>query len=141
MRELDRFMLGRNVSLAELDKALWLAESQNFVVHGRPIGGAVYRHDESGAHARGTWTLTAETRRFERTSAPGRIEVSLSAEERESAEWALHHLHDPACTAIWATAEIGEVIPYHALLALRGRQPNADELAWAKLRAGEPAAQ
>jgi len=140
LKALVRYVVGRRGAasdLAELGNALWLAEARQFVLHRTPISGATYRRDPLGPAARGIRTVLSEIASADDIDRP----PALSAKERESAEWALRHLHDPACAAIWAKAEIGEVIPYHALLALRCRQPNADELAWAKLRAGEPAAQ
>lgn len=141
MKELVQFMVGRGIAPAELGNALWLAEARNFVVHGYPIAGAVYRRNENGIEARGTKTLVAEVRRSGGAGESGGMALSLSAGERDSADWALRHLHDPDCASIWARAQPGEEIPLYALLALHLRGPSAEELAWAKRRIGEPAAQ
>ena len=139
LKALVRYVVGRASTasdLAELGKALWLAEARNFVLHRTPISGATYRRKPLGPAARGIRTVLSEIASADDIDGL----PALADDERDSIEWALRHLHDPECEAIWAKAAIGEVIPYHALLALRMRQPNADEIAWAKLRAGEPAA-
>jgi hypothetical protein len=138
--------------IAELGKAMWLADARSFALRGQPITGAIYQREASSSAPRpdGLDALLGEMNRLaEIVLAQDRIAagpnaglppISVAADELDAIEWAIGHLGDPCCERIWQIAENGEEIPYHAILALRMRDPDNEELEWAKRRASELAA-
>jgi hypothetical protein len=62
---------------------------------------------------------------------------SLTEDDLKAAEWALRQVEEGHLDHAWEIAGIGEVLPYYALFFGRMRQPDEEEMAWARQRARE----
>lgn len=152
-RDRDRF------SMAQLYEALWFADARMFMLRGKPITGAVYVREKSGPSAKaGKAALTRlkqegavrPRKGRARVRGRGRLEVLSAPEisifdqqELEAVEWSIQRVDrktkgaaaaGEASQRTWELAVIGEKIPYHAILATRTRQPDEEEIEWARQR-------
>lgn len=139
----------------KINKILWYSDARHYVLHGRPITGERYVRRQHGPMAQHFNSVLSEL------SAAGRVTYRkggayeaaqyramrapdsrvLSDSEREILDYFIRHIsRDHTATSIseqthdyaWEIARMGEALPYHAILAERTRQPNSDELAWAR---------
>lgn len=140
----------------KLNKVLWFADARQYVTSGRAITGAEYTRQQFGPVPRQIMQvrdeLVAEGKiritppreayvgwRFAALQPPE--DVGLSPEEKKTVDyWIRHICEDHTANSIsdeshdyaWEIAAMGEVLPYHSFLASRGREPNDDEMRWAR---------
>lgn len=144
----------------KLNKVLWFADARAYLQLGKPITGATYTRGEFGPIPRqimpvrkeleseGCIKVTTEPyysreiTRFHLTGPPSRF--PFSDEERKIIDYWLQHIdEDHTAESVsdmshdypWEIAEMGEVIPLHAVFATRIRAPEGAELEWAKAEA------
>ncbi len=141
----------------KLYKALWFAEARANEALGRPIAGETYIRDKFGPRPKHIREVLEELQNDEqivvwsepyhqytitrfRAFQPPDTTV-FGAEELSLIDWWIKHI-DEAHTAAsisekshdyaWKIAAMGEELPLHAFLASRIREPNDEELDWAK---------
>lgn len=148
----------------KLNKILWFSEARAYMLHGAPISGARFIRREHGPvaqqvmKARGELEAAGAIRvtrdkafagrfqkdRFEALTLP-RLSV-FSEKERSIIDYFVSHIcEDHTAESVselshdhgWEIAEMGERLPYAALLAERIREPNEAEMEWARLKAKE----
>ena len=146
----------------KLYKILWFSDARAYVLHKKPITGAVYIREKYGpvpkaalpiqndlekSQAIRVWQdrhFDKPIRRFQSRSVP---DMSIFDEmEIEIIDYWIEHIDkDHTASSIseethdyaWEIAAMGEEIPYQALLATRVREPTEEEFEWAKRRAKE----
>jgi hypothetical protein len=145
----------------KLNKVLWFSEARAYVLTGKPITGATYVRQKHGPVPREFMPIRHELEvdklirvveprtQYEHTqfTALRPADASfLSDAERQTVEFWINHIdQEHTATSIseeshdyaWEIAEMGEVVPYYAILSERVRDPNDAELAWAAKRAKE----
>jgi Antitoxin SocA-like, Panacea domain len=151
---------GEGFGLAKLNKIMWLSDARAYMLRGRPITGATYIRERQGPGAEKISSILRDLERdglIEPQKAPGRRhrtgtfrvadrpDLSLfGPEELSIVDYWIEHIDadraDPdngesSQDYTWQIAEVGEVIPYYAVLATRIRAPRGKELAWAKAEA------
>jgi hypothetical protein len=120
---------------------------------GKPLAGAVYIREAEGPRARAANTILRELARAgaiklreDRTCAYGVMDLralkppdleSFTEDDLKAAEWALRQVEEGHLDHAWEIAESGEILPYYALFFGRMRQPDEEEMAWARQRARE----
>lgn len=145
----------------KLYKVAWFSDARQHMLTGRSITGAQYIKEEFGpvpAMARAVrsalvargdiseWRdkgLFGEPWKFESLQQPD-PNVFSSDELKCINYWAIHIADDHTAQSIseeshdygWEIAALKEPLPFHAFLAERTREPNEDELEWAKQAAG-----
>lgn len=144
----------------KLYKVLWFSEARRWVLKGYPIAGETYIREEHGPvpkHGREIRSeLVAERKISEHRAPYGNADIwrfksltlpdllVLSREERGEVDYWIKHIHeDHTATSIseeshdygWEIAEMGEELPFAAMLASRLRHPTDAEFAEAKRRA------
>jgi hypothetical protein len=146
----------------KLYKVLWFSDARAYMLQGDPITGETYVREKYGplpTHAlstidelarEGTITISAgdyygkAIRHFHSMRLPDKL--ALSARQREIVEYWIKHIADEhTATSIseeshdyaWEIATLGEKIPYHAIFAIRIRDPEGEELKWATDKAKE----
>lgn len=145
---------------AKLNKVLWFADARAYMLHKKPITGATYIREKLGPVAKQMMSIDKEMRQkglievrkegsskhqITRFRTPDRPDLSLFSDEELSIvdHWIKQIDEDQADDAqgevahdyAWQIAEIGEVIPFYAVLATRVRAPRGKELEWAKAEA------
>jgi hypothetical protein len=132
----------------ELNKVLWFSEARHFMLHGKPITGAVYIRDKFGPVPKAMMLVRKELEdekaihvwedrrddhpqtRFEALDPP---DISdFSKDERQAVDWCIEHsakknAAQATSDRSWEIAATGEEIPFHALLARRIRHPDDKE--------------
>lgn len=139
----------------KLNKVLWYADSQAYVLTGKSITGATYIREKYGPVPQefmpareelvreGKIKVTEPHAKFDHTQfrALEPPPSFLSERERQTVDhWISHIDEDHTAASIseqthdysWEIAELGEVIPLHSRFAVRVREPGDKELAWAK---------
>lgn len=145
----------------KLYKVLWFAEARSFVLTGSPIFGTDFIREKHGPVPRDAMRirgeLVSEGRakiwrdswhnrniwRFKALTDP-QMEKFSSAELETLNFWIKHIDEDHTAESIseeshdygWEIAKLGEVLPVHAFLAQRLREPTLDELKRAQRRFG-----
>lgn len=144
----------------KLNKVLWFSDARAYMLHGKPITGATYIREKYGPVAKQmmpireelereglvkTWPQLYFGRRLTRFRALEYPDMSMFTEkERRIIDFWINHIaNDHTANSIseqshdytWEIAEMGEVIPYHAIFATRIREPRGEELDWAKSEA------
>lgn len=141
----------------KLNKILWFSDARAFVLHGKPITGETYIRREHGPMA----SHFGETcRELERAGAIEHWKAKLYSHHQDvfrakrapdMSGFAKEELliidyfrryvtEEHTATSIseeshdygWEIAKMGERLPYFAILASRGREPEGEELAWAQ---------
>jgi hypothetical protein len=147
----------RGFGATKLYKVLWFSDARTFMVTGEPITGAEYIREKYGPVPRLAMPMREEMAREGRVkiwmdNGQWRFKALLgpsmgrfSASERQTLDWWIKHIDedhtaesisDESHDYAWEIAKMGEVLPYHAFLASRWRDPTDDELADAKRRLG-----
>ena len=143
----------------KLYKAAWFSDARSFVLLGQSITGAQYIREKHGPIPRYGMQVRAElasvgyVSQFQDDKGHWHFKAILPAsgdwfsdKERENIDyWVKHIAEDHTAATIsdqshdlgWEIAKMGEVLPFHSVLASRIREPNDDEMAWAKKRAKE----
>lgn len=145
----------------KLYKVLWFAEARALMLHGRPIAGATYIREKHGPVPRLGMIIRSELvaeRKIRQQKMPGDygewqftslappVLDGITPRERTEVDYWIKHIDaDHTATSIseeshdygWEIARNGEVIPLHACMANRAREPNGEELSWARQRAAE----
>jgi hypothetical protein len=144
----------------KLNKACWLSDTRAYALHKRPITGATYIREKYGPVPRDVMIARRELVRegrikewrdsfFNREKFVFRSLVPpaadlFSSEEKQIIDYAIRYvteehtatsISDETHDYVWEIAKLGEEIPYHAIFATRAREPNDEELAWAKSEA------
>ena len=137
----------------KLNKVLWFSDTESFAHAGASITGATYTRQQFGPVPKAIMPIREELARegairimregrLERLTALTKPDMQpFSPAEMAIVEWWIEHIatyetaqtisaksHDYA----WQIASLGETLPMTASLATRLRQPNADEMEWAK---------
>ncbi len=147
----------------KLNKVLWFAEARVYALRGRPIAGATYVREKHGPVPKQMMPIRAELEAegkirvgvdkhydkpmtwFEAKAPPSMD--GFDTEEIQAIDWWIKHIdEDHTATSIselshdhaWEIAKMGEVIPFHAFLATRIREPNEEELEWARAKVPKP---
>lgn len=146
----------------KLYKVLWFSDARAFMLSKEPITGEIYIREKYGPLPRHADAMIQELandgaikvwndryynkpiRRYKSLRTPDRL--ALTDQQREIVDYWIKHIavehtaksiseesHDTA----WELAKLGEEIPYYALFANRIRDPNDQELEWARKRAKE----
>lgn len=144
----------------KLNKACWLSDTRAYALHRQPITGATYIREKYGPVPRDVMIARKELVRegrirewkddyFNREKfvfralVPPNLET-FTPEQREIIDYAIKYVTEEHTAAsiseethdyVWEIAKMGEVIPYHAIFAARVREPNEEELSWAKSEA------
>jgi len=143
----------------KLNKVLWFADARQYITTGQAITGADYIRQQFGPVPKLIMPirdeLVAEGKirvdppaskyvgwRFRSLRSPG--DVGLTDKERQTVDyWIKHISEDHTADSIseeshdyaWEIAKMGEPLPYFAFLANRVREPNEEEIEWAKASA------
>lgn len=146
-----------NFGATKLYKVAWFSDARRYVLAGESITGAPYVRQEHGPIPRDGLSIREELSyegairqwrtkvydhdgwKFKALVAP-RPNVFTSDEKQVIDYWVRHIDEDHTATSIseqshdygWEIAKLGERLPFHSVLADRIRDPNAEELAWAK---------
>jgi hypothetical protein len=146
----------------KLYKALWFAEARANEALGRPIAGETYVRDKFGPRPKhiqeirdelesegliSVWSEPFHEHTITRFRAYHPPDTTVfTADELSLIDWWIRHI-DESHTAIsisekshdyaWKIAAMGEELPLYAFLASRIREPNDEELNWAKERAAK----
>jgi hypothetical protein len=147
----------------KLNKILWFSDARAFMLRGKPITGASYKREKWGPvplpimpirdelvreGAIQVWTdkhFDFVSTRFKALRAPVGLEI-FDTDEIKTVDWWIEHIdkdHTAASVSeeshdyAWEIAEMGEELPYHAIFATRMRQPDDEEMEWARRRAKE----
>ena len=148
--------------MIKLYKTLWFADARSFVLTGKPITGETYLRQKHGPVPKHSSKVFEELKQEGRVTlwkqsfqdyAQWRFKVlrslatnRLNHEEIQNLNYWIKHIdEDHTASSIseeshdygWEIARMGEVLPLHAFLAERIREPREEELEWAKRRAGE----
>ncbi|MEC5323307.1 Panacea domain-containing protein [Aurantimonas sp. A3-2-R12] len=151
-----------NFGATKLYKIAWFSDARCFVLKGRSITGAPYIRQEHGPIPRDGIIVRNELARAGlisqkklpsfrgeawsfRSMAPPDPNVFEGYERAEIDWWIKHIDEDHTATSIsdeshdygWEIAQTGEKLPFVSILAQRVREPNQEELAWARTRARE----
>lgn len=150
---------GSKLGATKLNKILWLSDMRFYMLHGRPISGAAYTKQQFGPVPKPIMPIREELEAegairiwrdrsfagsrgkdvFVANRAPNLS--TFAADELATIDYWLEHVckeHTAASISeethdyVWEIAAIGETIPMHAVFATRLRDPNEEELAWAK---------
>lgn len=141
----------------KLNKILWFSDARAFVLHGQPITGEKYIRRQHGPMAR---HFSAAWRQLEREGeirhwrdklydhekdvfrASRRPNMKgFTKEELQIVDYFQEYItEEHTATSIsdeshdygWEIARMGEELPYYAILADRIRDPEGDELEWAR---------
>jgi hypothetical protein len=146
-----------NFGATKLYKVAWFADARRFVLAGKSITGAPYIREKHGPIPRDGMSIREELVRegaiqqwkdrhfnhegwkFEALTPPNAN--TFTEDERQVIDYWIRHIDaDHTATSIsdhshnygWEIARMGEVIPFHSLLAERVREPNDEELEWAR---------
>jgi Protein of unknown function (DUF4065) len=145
----------------KLNKVLWFADARAFVLTGKPITGATYIREKWGPVPKQIMPVRAELEqegaikithsrsggdhtKFTAIITP--ITTLLTDGDLATVDYWINHIDkdhtaksisDESHDYAWEIAKRGEELPLFALLANRIRDPNDEELAWAKSRALE----
>jgi hypothetical protein len=147
----------------KLNKVLWFSDARAFMLRGKPITGASYIREKWGPVPRPMLPIRQEleregairvwsdrhfdfpSTRLQALSAPADLGV-FDTDELQTVDWWIEHIdkeHTAASASeashdyAWEIAEMGEELPYHAIFAIRMRQPDDTEIEWARRRAKE----
>ena len=145
--------------LTKLFKVLWFFEAKRFSIEHETFSGAEYTRDEHGPRPTLAYTLLPELEasgaiqryseryynhdlRRARSLRPPATGL-LNEDQARDLEYWINYVDGVSATQIseeshdygWEIAKQGEKLPLVAFLASRVRDPNQDELAWAKERA------
>lgn len=146
-----------NFGATKLYKIAWFADARRWVLAGQSITGAPYIRQEHGPIPRDGISIREELvrdgaisqwrdRHFDRQGWKFKALTppdtrAFTAEEKQVIDYWIKHIdEDHTATSIseqshnygWEIAKMGETIPFHSLLAERVREPNEEELEWAK---------
>ncbi|PZV37480.1 Panacea domain-containing protein [Mesorhizobium kowhaii] len=146
-----------NFGATKLYKIAWFADARRFVLSGQSITGAPYIREKHGPIPRHGMAIREELvkdgaiqqwqdrqRDFSnwkfKALVPPNVNAFTSEEKSVIDYWIKHIDEDHTAASIseqshnygWEIARMGEVIPFHSLLAERVREPNDEELEWAK---------
>jgi hypothetical protein len=141
----------------KLNKVLWLADTRAYVLHGQPMTGATYIREKYGPVAREMMPARTALERegyirvstdefYNRTKAVFRTDsqpnlAEIPEQDRKIVDQMIQYVcegHTAASISeethdyVWEIAQMGEVIPYHAIFAARIQEPSDEELAWAR---------
>lgn len=144
----------------KLNKVLWFAEARASQALGRPLAGETYIRQKFGpvpkhidsvlSELEQHGLITISTERFydhpvTRYRAFSAVDVSaFNPDELSLIDWWIRHVDEEHATAStsershdygWEIAKEGEVLPFHAFLASRIRDPRDEELEWAREQA------
>jgi hypothetical protein len=150
------------VSASRINRILWLADGRAYADRGATITGAVYVREGGGPTAVETQAARTELQRqglieaMRDSALAGRREIfasrarpdpaEFSSEELGYVEMAIREVGDevrmvgperPSYDYAWELARKGEVIPPHAILALRTRDPTPRQIELARVAARE----
>jgi hypothetical protein len=151
-----------NFGATKLYKVAWFADARRFVLSGRSITGAPYVREKHGPIPREGMSIREELVRegaikqwrdriydhegwkFRALTPPHPNEFTAD-EKKEIDYWIRHIDEDHTATSIsdlshdygWEIARMGERIPFYSVLAQRVREPNDEELEWAREKAKE----
>lgn len=150
---------GSKLGATKLNKILWLSDMKYYMLNGRPISGASYTKQQFGTVPKPIMPIREELesegairiwrdRSFAGSHgkdvflAKTRPDLSaFTADELSTLDyWIAHVCHEHTAASIseethdyvWEIAAIGETIPMYAVFATRLREPNDEEIAWAK---------
>lgn len=146
----------------KLYKAAWFSDARRFILAGKSITGAPYVREKFGPMPRDAWSIRDELvragairqwkdRYYDREGwrfkalTPPDANVFTPDEKREIDYWIRHIAEDHTAESIsdlshdygWEIARQGETLPFYSILAQRVRDPNDEEMAWAKAKAKE----
>lgn len=144
----------------KLNKVLWFSDARHYRSHGYSITGETYvrqphgpvpehiekiKHELEVSGLISNWDENYFGRVVRRSAAAAPPETScFTAEQLMMVDWWLHHIateHTASSVSElshnypWKIAEMGEIIPMHAVFAERIRPPDEEELNWAKSEA------
>ncbi len=143
----------------KLNKVLWFSDARQYVLNGLSITGAEYTRQEFGPVPKaimmartelqneGKIRVTPQRSKYEGTrftSLVAPADVRFAEGEKQTVDyWIKHIAEDYTAGSIseeshdyaWEIAKMGEALPYHAYLASRVREPNEDEMKWARASA------
>lgn len=150
----------RVLGSVKLNKSLFYSDLWTYVERGTPLTGEVYQKREHGPVSKSLLRvldeLVAEGAIFVRRELPprkGHLDVialtkpdisGFTADEISLIDDAIHYvcyerktheISEESHDIIWELAEIGEEIPYHAMLASELGEVTPEHLEWAKLMA------
>jgi len=146
-----------NFGATKLYKIAWFADARSFVLTGKSITGAPYIRQTHGPIPRDGIAIREELERegviqqwkdrhydhmgwkFKALTPPN-VNVFTADEKQVIDYWIRHIDEDHTATSIsdqshdygWEIARTGEVIPFYSHLAERIRDPNEEELQWAR---------
>jgi hypothetical protein len=147
----------------KLNKVLWFSDARSFMLHGKPITGATYIREKWGPVPSAMMPIREElvrerairvssdrhfdyaTTRFQALRPPDYTGF-FDLEEIKNVDWWIEYIdkqHTAASVSEeshdygWEIAEMGEELPYHAILAERMRGLDDAEMEWARRRAKE----
>jgi len=140
----------------KLNKALWFADARQYVTDGKAITGAEYTRQTFGPVPRaimpireelqreGKIRVTPQRSKFEGTRFESLLtpeEVGFIGNEKQTVDYWVDHIakdhtagsiSDDSHDYAWEIAKMGETLPYYAYLANRVREPNDEEMEWAR---------
>lgn len=146
-----------NFGATKLYKIAWFADARRFVLSGQSITGAPYIREKHGPIPRDALAIREELVRegaiqqwqdkhfnhngwkFKALTPPSAN--AFNTDEKQVIDYWIRHIDEDHTAASiseqshnygWEIARMGEVIPFHSLLAERVREPNDEELHWAK---------
>lgn len=148
-----------NFGATKLYKVAWFSDARQFVLNGELITGAPYVREKFGPipkdgivvrnrlakeRAIEQWRGTGGEWVF-KALAPPDSNMFTREELGTIRYWVDHIDKDHTATSIsdlshdygWDIAKIGEALPFHAFLASRGREPNAEERSRMRAKARE----
>lgn len=145
-----------NFGATKLYKVAWFADARRYVLSGKSITGARYVRQNHGPIPQEAWRIRDEMVkagiitqqkdqgdyggwRF-KALVPPSSNVFSPEEKQEIDYWIKHIDEDHTATSIseqshdygWEIAKQGEALPFYSVLASRVREPNDEELTWAK---------
>ena len=141
----------------KLYKVAWFSDARRFVLAGNSITGAAYVREKYGPMPRDAWSVREELAsigairqwkdrvydheawRFKALTPPN-VNFFSGDEKKEVDYWIRHIDEDHTAETIsdlshgygWEIASTGERLPFHSVLAQRIRDPNEEELQWAR---------
>lgn len=141
----------------KLNKILWFSDARAHIMYGKAITGETYIRREHGPVAKHYWDVCKELEVanlithwkaglyshfqdvFRTNIAPdmtGFTDDEMQIVDHFWRDITEHHtatsISEKSHDYGWEIAKMGEPLPYHAILAERGREPRGDELEWAK---------
>jgi hypothetical protein len=147
----------------KLNKILWFSDARSFALRGKPITGASYVREKYGPVPRAMMPIREElereaaikvwgdrhfdypSTRLQALRVPDYTKI-FDQDELKTVDWWIEYIDkEHTATSVseeshdygWEIAEMGEELPYHAILAIRMRQPDDSEMEWARRRAKE----